>query len=212
MDITFEDACQQIYKVELYELRGESEWIKEILYQLNKLGFLTITSQPGSENPTCMYKSLFHLKNRNTDGMIMSDDSNYRVVRKQRAYIRGYMKSEMADFIVNKLANDKYLFVRSNNNNNKILDDDIKLGSVIFVNDVPVVNEFPDETDPKLVPDSGGSFNFNLPLRRPITVFYPNIQDIDSISEFDILDRRWNDNSHLWTCLLETIKEYLNSH
>ena len=179
---------------DLYECVNELAWIKPIIYDFNKLGFMTVTSQPGTSVNNCkVYKSLYDRKYNIKQNIITTLGC-----RKQRAYIRGYMKSDMADYIVEILAGDEYLFVRSSNHN-KILDDPIKLGSVMFINDQPVAYEMSNLTDIRYIPDSDESFDFALPLRR-------SVQDKD-IAEIDILDRQWNNND-LWKILYDIIKEY----
>ena len=78
--------------MDLYELTGNLKWIENIIIKYNELGFYTVTSQPGTEN--------FN--------------------RYQRAYIRGYMNIEMANFIIENI-NNPNIFIRSENHN-KILD------------------------------------------------------------------------------------------
>ena len=74
----------------LYEIGGETEWIRDAMYQYNKLGFMTWTSQPGdvsSRNP--IFKSVYHRLHHLTEGIIYCK-------RKQRALVRGYMEREKA--------------------------------------------------------------------------------------------------------------------
>lgn len=84
----------------LYELHDKYEFIKDIIYKYNELGFYTFTSQPG--HSTCLngIKSGF--------------------IRKQRAYIKGYMDIEMSKFILSKLSNRKEFHVRDELNNSII--------------------------------------------------------------------------------------------
>ena len=176
--------------MDLYEFVGELEWIKSLVHEYNEMGFETYTSQPGSiSNNYVVYKSVYDRKNK---GEIISRNG----CRKQRAYIKGYMNINMANYIIDKLKNDKYLFVRSTNHNG-ILDDEIKLGSVIFLDDKPIIYEMSKLDDIREIPDADESYNFVLPLRIP--------NDKENIVEFDILDKRWNDNSYLWTRLYSLI-------
>lgn len=134
-------------------------------------------------------------------------------VRKQRAYVRGYMTLDMANFVYDKLQADPYLFIRTSNNNS-IIDDTIKVGSVIFNNGLPVITnpeDYNNEEHQENIPDADWSFNFGLPLHRPFDIIYgkkyPQINSTD-IVEIDIGDLRWNDNTHLWGVLLSTLHLY----
>ena len=192
----------------LYEL-GNSEWIKQIIVEYNKLGFLTYTSQPGRVNNNVVFKSEYHRRREATKENII----RYNAVRKQRAYIRGYMNIKMADFIFNKLEYDPYLFVRTTNHN-RPTNFEIKFGSVNFWKDEPVLKEeivWHKIEETKNIPDADWSFNFSLLLRRPLSeMLEKEHQNIDctDIVEFEIVDTRWNENSYLWTTLLETLREY----
>lgn len=176
-------------------------------HSLNKMGFLTYTSQPGScINNIKIYKSLLNHKNH------IDDDSTQAMnhSRKQRAYVKGFMSKDMANYIVDKLRTDSRLFVRSTVHNSTF-DDEIKLGSVNFIDDIPVaLNMNFDYRYLEQIPDFRGSFNFSLPLRRTIKDIYPNIDlsSVLNIVEFDILDKEWNDNSYMWHVLNDVIKSY----
>ena len=175
---------------DLYELTGKFEWIKQIVIQYNKLGFYTVASQPGK---------------------ISIIDKHNNIVRKQRAYIRGYMHIDMANYIISKINTNSnpYIFVRSETNN-KILDKNkiCTCGSVIFINDIPGTMDF----------DSGKydqSFNFNLPLRRSYEFVIkndvydglPKNLNPQDITEFDILELNFNTND-FWIYLLKIIEEF----
>jgi hypothetical protein len=207
MSITFEDQCTKLPD-DLYELQNEYSWIKDIMYEYNKNGFLTYTSQPGkSTNNHKLYKSYWHAKYKD------ETDSKTAVehIRKQRAYVRGYMHRDMANYVIGKIKGDLYLRARSTDHNS-VLDDCIKLGSVMFISSEPVAKEMLyAETDigKKEIPDYDGSFNMTLELRRPFSLLFPNVLDeAKDIVEFDIIDIRWNDNTHLWKTLLDAILEF----
>jgi hypothetical protein len=189
----------------LYELTF-LKWIFDIIIEYNRLGFFTFTSQPGKIHNNIMYKSEYHRhKERTKDNILCS------VVRKQRAYIRGYMISSMADFVFDKLKDDPYLFVRTSTHNIPF-NHKIKFGSVNFINDEPVSSEDVDVDiieDCRNIPDANWSFNLKLSLRRPFNELYPNMT-ISNIDEFEIIDIRWNENSYLWTKLLDIINIFKN--
>lgn len=213
---TFEEICVHAAdqlkndRTILYEM---PDWMADIMCEYNRLGFLTHVSQPGREYDSTMYKSTYH-RYRDRDPKNILDT----VIRKQRAYVRGYMHKSMANVIYDLLSHDKQIFIRTTDNNRPATFD-ILFGSVHFRNNKPVArveeptpNNF-EET--KSFPDANWSFNFNLPLRRPISSTfgeqYPEI-DFTDIVEVDILDIRWNENDHLWTTLLRIIRDYASSH
>lgn len=209
---TFSDLCN--YMADkltkdpsiLYEV---CEGIKQIICEYNRLGFLTCTSQPGREYDSIMYKSEYHRYRERTAENILCP-----VIRKQRAYVAGYMKSQMADFIFNKLQYDPYLYVRTSNNDRPV-NFDIKFGSVHFHDGEPVLTESKEQwsfEETRNTPDAHWSFNFNRPVDRfPFCLVfgqeYPDIDPTDII-RFDIVDIRWNQNDYLWTKLLEIINNY----
>lgn len=165
---------------DLYETVGSLKWITDIILEYNKLGFYTVTSQPG-----CI-----------------------RGNRHQRAYIRGYMDISMGDYIVKHIHNPN-LVVRSENHNTIVDSSLCNCSSIIFIDGKPGANNF--DTAEHLEP----SFNMGLPLRRPYAwaiknkVNYPFLPThLTNMSEFDILDLRWDYNDDLWTILLQTIKNY----
>lgn len=79
---SFEDMCNLIDTVELYGFDNH-QWIKKIIRNINYLGFYTYTSQPGDEYISQMYASANHRLINDVAGSI-------NIIRKQRAYIRGY--------------------------------------------------------------------------------------------------------------------------
>ncbi len=203
----------------LYEL-GDFQSIENIIIEYNRLGFLTYTSQPGKVANCFMFKSEYHRHREATKENILYTD----VVRKQRAYIRGYMHIKMANFVFEKLEQDPVLFVRTTNHN-RSFNFEIKFGSVNFLDDQPVLKEeivWHEIEETKKIPDADWSFNLSLLLRRPLKemlkikplseMFDLEHQNIDctDIVEFELIDIRWNENSYLWTQLLKTIREYQN--
>lgn len=190
----------------LYELTDD---IRKIICKYNRLGFLTYTSQPGSEYKSIMYKSEYHRYRERTPDNVLCP-----VIRKQRAYVRGYMKSKMADSVFNELQSDPYLFVRTTNNNRPV-NFEVKFGSVHFRDGKPVLTEsmenWKDFEETRNIPDANWSFDFDLPLRRNFSMIfdkeYPGIDSTD-IVEFDIVDIRWGQNDYLWIKLLDSIRNY----
>ena len=186
--------------------------VKEMFIEYNKLGFLTFTSQPGGECKNLIFKSAMHRFNCNKSRKSPEpDDILGEGIRRQRAFVRGFMDQKMADFVFNKLKDDSYIFIRTEKNNLPF-PHEVKFGSVKFFNDQPLVTEDIGDYDPN-GPDGDWTFNLGLSLRKPFSLLlgkeYPNI-DSTNIIEVEVLDTRWNENSYLWIKLLETIREYQN--
>lgn len=199
--LTFETLCNNMAnelssdKNILYEV---SEQLAKVIISFNRLGFLTHTSQPGNEYNTIVYKSEWHRHHDSCPENILCTG-----IRKQRAYIRGYMKKELSEYVFNALKDDPYLFMRTSDHNREV-PFNIKFGSVIFINDMPVLTQDNDTEESKNVPDASWSYNLSLPLRRHFTMMYPDVHD-DNIVEVDIIDERWNDNTYLWTKVLDLL-------
>ena len=163
----------------LYELSGY-KWIADIILELNSLGFYTVTSQPGNSN------------------------NNKKYVRKQRAFIRGYMKKNIAHKLVDLFLDNTFIIARSETNNNiPISISECGCGSVNFVSGLPGTMRF----------DEGKfdqSYNLDLPLRKSytkmceITKHLP--KGLSDMSEFEIFDIRWDYNDELWQKLLDYYK------
>lgn len=195
----FNNLCSLIIDVNLPELTGKNEYIKDFIVGFNKMGFYTVTSQPGSIiNNFTTFKTVYDRKYKIKKNIVSNTNDIY--YRKQRAYIRGYMKTEMATFIINNLVDEEFIYARSNNHNG-IINDKIKLGSVIFKNDVPIVYEISKEIDITKISDANESYDLSVPLHRPLN-------DKDDIVEFDIIDKRWNMNDYMWNKLYNLIKLY----
>lgn len=187
----------------LYELNQQ---LKEVILLCNSLGFLTYTSQPGSKVRTRIYKTGY---DRRINGEILCEDGE----RLQRAYIRGYMDCKMAQYIINELKEDKYLIVRAEGISNFIPDLEVKLGSVNFYKGSPIIN-FMQEDECK---DGNESFNFDSCLHRNFemvkesickTLGITDVEKVEDIVEFDILETRWNNNDYLWEKLSILLTNY----
>lgn len=203
-----EDSIQSIQDDGLYELKNnEYSWIQDIILDYNKHGFCTYTSQPG--------KIETNVNITTYEGRVLSRGN----IRKQRAYIRGFMRLKMANTIVDQLKDHEFLIARTTYNNNIIPDLDIKVGSVIFTIDpetqeeTPLAKTMPDIRTPDLS-NPRCSFNFDKQLTSTVFDVFPhlvNTYELDpDIVQFDLLDRRWNDNSILWTTLHSLILKYVN--
>lgn len=172
----------------LYE---QSDELSEIIYKYNELGFLTYTSQPGLEYNNPVYQSPIHRYQK-------CKISIATAIRKQRAFVRGFMKRDMAKKVYTVLHEDKNLRIRTEDNNDNF-ELDVRWGSINFINDEAMNSE----------EDADCSFNLGLPLRKPFKLLYEDIIiPDDDIVEVEIFDVRWNNNEELWTRLLELLQSF----
>ena len=174
----------------LYE---QSDELKDIICKYNELGFLTYTSQPGIEYNNPVYLSPLHRYHKCKIPIATA-------IRKQRAFVRGFMKRNLAKYIYIMLQGDNNLRIRTEDNNDNFPDLDISWGSINFINDEAMNSE----------EDADCSFNLGLSLRKPFKLIYGDIiiPDEDDIVEVEIFDIRWNNNEELWTRLLELLQSF----
>lgn len=195
----------------LYELTGEYEWIKPIMRQYNLLGFFTRGSQPGDSYPVKIHSSHHDFMTGGTDYL----EGNYTCM--QRANVGGFMLHDMAQYVSNAIESD----LRISSNDIKYITAPFKDG-VLMEDECNKVQQmsssyFQDgsrgwhdavqkHNDFKEVPhvpvsyfiDDGQCLNpFDFPLLDTTQFKYINICDI-----------HWNDNSYLWTKLLDVLTEY----
>jgi len=226
---TFEDLCQHYAQLVLgededcnrpvlYEFRGDLSWIRPIISRFNTLGFMTWTSQPGDSGESSVYPSLYHMKMRDRSSMIPC-------VRKQRVYVRGFMEREKAQRLYERIlrcASADRLIIRTsdNNGNNQPYHGDIEFGSVAFINDVPIISteaevnfEWNEDEILRHTPAAAECFRLGreLPnafaelMQRECPSMDPRFFD-GRIVCVDIFDQHWNDNSLLWSTVLEALE------
>lgn len=197
----FTDACNSAaQRLEsdssiLYELSRE---LRQTMIQYNQRGLLTFVSQPGAVRSDVMYQNENQrLQPHRQENVICS------VSRQQRAYVRGYMTSAMAEALYRKLKDDNWIFIRTTTHNRPV-PFEVLFGSVIFHKGEPVLKVESDE----VTIDAHWSFNLRLPLRRPFSEVlgdtYPRVNASD-IVEVEVIESRWNDNSYLWSTLLAAL-------
>ena len=219
---TFKELCLEYTKTTLYRNQYSN-----IIIEMNRLGFLSYTSQCGfidnfsdyiNSGYTRLYKSTWHRLNKIT-GLEDLDIKNYS--RRQRAYIRGFMKKDMAEYITNyfSLHFSGRLYANYDGNiNNFYFPDECKFGSEIFFNEKPVLNEFPDigEDDIeelKKLPDFDGSYDLSRSTFPHLIDIFPDIimTGNDEVVGFHAFDVLFNNNDLLWESLLNIIKDFNNN-
>ncbi len=215
----------------LYELIGPYKWIKDYLYQYNKMGFYTVMSQPGADYPIKIYPNYLEYKksfdSSNNNINIKPLDGIYGV--KQRAEVEGFMKLDKALKLFELLKDepdikiglsllvspDKYL----NNLNQNSIDKYTTISYQIEKNNHERFMELEVETN-KIIRKNlqGVNRNYKLEQLKHVVKRYfvvrnylikkhiPNLKDNDIIG-ISIMDLVWNRNDYLWEKIFICLKK-----
>ena len=109
----------------LYELVGEYAWIRDYLYQYNKMGFYTVMSQPGLSRNVDIYPTYLDYKNSFANKQIIKRNGKFGV--SQRAEVEGFMKMSQALKLYESLKNEPRIKIGlSNLSENNSYEHDIK--------------------------------------------------------------------------------------
>lgn len=212
-------------KSNLYELDETNKWIRDYLYQYNKLGFYTVMSQPGLDYPVKLYSSYLDYKKSHLEQNIKYTDGKFGI--KQRAEVEGFMKLSKAKILLNHLGSDNRLRIGiSNLESREIfyagesisaldpLDEYATLSyrvnsdsNIVFMNKEDKINEsirFKYKNSPRDLKLS----LMNHIIRRyfvvrtyPLKKHIPNLKD-DDIVGVSIMDLVWDSNDYLWDKVL----------
>ena len=164
----------------LYELVHDKYWIRDVIYQLNKNGFLTDMSQPGDEYETFDKES--------------TDDKNFIML--QRALVSGYMKKNDAYKLYEKLKNDNKLIIMINEHN-----DVMYCGIEGYERCTIMYEAMPDET--KKIHKPFTWFCIGR-INEFIKIQYIDCKNYIGVG---IMAKDFNDNSYLWKIVLDCIQE-----
>lgn len=167
---------------------GEHSWINDVIVSYNKLEFFTWSWKPGECED-------------------YGDGTSWR----QRALVRGMMKPEMANFVHDNLKVEN-IIVRTSRHEDDGFDHPCKLGSVTFTGNKPDLYNFPQNKN-EFIYKPGN--NLETPLYNEYEwihgpFFYPNLTPVDLV-DVQIFDIRWNDNSTLWSSVLDILVQYSKS-
>jgi hypothetical protein len=165
----------------LYEMVGEYEWIGKIIYDYNCLGFFTDLSQPG-----------------------LSED-NYR----QRACIRGHMYKDRAIKIYDELIKNKNFCVYASCIEPENYPLEFSVMTLGFKDGQPIYKEsasFSDVESTSFSDVCPGTFKYMF--QKKFINLNPKLFEDDVITCFTIMDKRWDDNSELWSNLLDALKKF----
>ena len=251
-------------KKALYEMVGNKEWITQIIYQYNKLGFFTVMSQPGDVNETQLYQShwhameysIFRTVTKRRAPYIYKTDAKYTYV--QKAWISGYMMRDLAEKVYAELKNNEYLDVQISCKDEPVTD--YSTLTATFRNGEPmcickqaeendrIKKEFGlcklfdhDENFKKMHNIRGGCGacdglikgevcrgeggvcyylededdcvksspnEFAYTYRDKLQNLDPKLFENNVVVRVTIFEKRWNDNSLLWTELLKVMKKH----
>lgn len=184
---------------ELCQKSAKSTTLSESIAAYNKMGFLTHASQPGNiqdikqymlQNPHIDYNEAHRSK-------ILASNT---CVRKQRATVWGVMEKSMANKVYELLKDDKNLLISTSVTVTKI-DVDCPYGSCVFFDEVQ--SEGSNSFDN---PDNLELFPINMTFEKsPTCILCTHKLLRKYVVEVDIMERRWNDNTYLWTKLLDVL-------
>lgn len=240
----------------LYELKGDKEWIAQVIHLYNKLGFVTCISQPGKlepdpENPVCkshwhymmMKCSMYHphrpgkvcRKRKNADTIMekyLIKTNDYHEIG-QRASVSGYMMRDMAEKLYEKLRTNQNLIVRISCIEERV-PEELTCMTITFKNGEPMFKDlkdcdekakklgldklFDEDENFKKIPDifsthfSEGCYSpngFSYSFKDKLPNLDKDLFKDNVVVKFQIMDKRWNDNSLLWTELLDAIQGYV---
>lgn len=195
----------------MYELTGDKFWIRNLIYQYNKNGFFTTISQPGDDGKFTIFKSLgSRLKGD------INDVKTGNFGLQQRAMIRGFMKKTNCMKVYDKLKKDDRIVICSDIDNENLLEEytycSISYEQINETNKRIMYDEY------KKMVSCGGSINkydLNDLDDCMLTGFgsssFNNFSHLikdtphEDIVSIAFMDKIWNDNTYLWTTLLDTI-------
>jgi hypothetical protein len=211
----------------LYELVGEYSWIREYLYELNKLGFYTIMSQPGNSKSIDIYSNYYEYKKSyiidSTKINLTKLDGNFGIM--QRAEVEGFMKYDKAKQLYSMLKNDPNIIILiSTNKENDILNSLDKYTTLSYetidtnIRFMEIEAEYNEtirlkyknyKRDEKLKLMKHVIRRYFEINKFEIKKHIPNILDTDIVG-ITIMDRIWNRNDYLWEKILICFKKISN--
>lgn len=192
----------------MYELTDDKFWIRNIIYQYNKNGFFTTISQPGDDGKCTMFKSIGSRIENNINDV---KKGNFGI--QQRAMISGFMKRTNCMKVYDKLKKDDRIVIYSEINNENLLEEytycSISYEQINETNKRIMYDEYKkteswNDYMSKYDFDDVHCTTFGL---WPFSDFSHLIKDTEheDIVSIAFMDKIWNDNTYLWTTLLDTI-------
>ena len=200
----------------LYELVGEHTWIRDYLYQYNKMGFYTVMSQPGLSNHIDIYPTHLDYKNSFANKQVVKRKGKFGIL--QRAEVEGFMKLSQAIKLYESLKNEPRIkiglsnlqFNNSQEHDIKSIDKYATLSYEIKQNNeirfMEMEAEFNENVRNKLegVNRDVKLSNLYHVVKRYYTVrtyslksHVPNLVDSDIVG-VSIMDLEWKSNDFLW--------------
>ncbi len=207
-------------KDNLYELDEKTEWIRNYLYEYNKIGFYTVISQPGCDYLITLYPTYLDYKN-SYNFNIKPLDGIYGV--KQRAEVEGFMKKHIALKLYSILSNDPKIIIKiSFDKNNSIHDDEslnkyMTLSYQIEKNDIRFMEKESEFNESIRLQNKKINRNDKLQKMKhvvrkyfsvrnyPLKKHIPNLIDNDIVG-VSIMDLTWNQNDYLWKKIYQSLK------
>ncbi len=221
-----------LYMKTLYEMVGPFAWIQPIICAYNRLKWFTQMSQPGCFYETTQYKTHWHFMYDRQNDESKLVDAEYLIG--QRARIGGYMKKDRA-LLLHKWLGDRYPNLISTVSSINIeVSPEYEDCSLSFKNRIPMLEEcqynrsvHDKYQNVQLTNENYKTYMLEL-KHVSITCFsrgmrcdvtndmlcrdYTGLkhEHLDSnacenIAYFDVMAKNWNDNSEIWTVLLDLL-------
>lgn len=222
-------------KDNLYELVDSNTWIRDYLFEYNKLGFYTVMSQPGLDKPTKIYSSYLDYKKSFNDYTIKSLEGNFGI--KQRAEVEGFMKLSDAMNLYQIIKDDPRIVIGigfgstigsgSTNGSNISVSINRKLKSIEkyatlsykTVLDQDILMELESDYN-EIIRSKSNNILRNIKLQNmkhvtrryfvtrtyPLYKHIPNLLDKDIVG-VSLMDLEWNSNNYLWEKIYSSLKK-----
>lgn len=198
----FDDLCsKQCEKFQedrslLYELNN-LEFIYNLLFKMNSLGYYTVCSQPGnkSNGPVPVFKNYDHYS-KVAIGKISKFSVNKIIpgYQQQRAQVAGFIRRNIGFKLYNLLKDDKHLVVRCGD----LSSDYFSQGTQFFDNDGKNISSSKNCDTPYICHSGIRIFNENCSPE----IYNIDISDKNEIIYFCVSERRMNNNSYIWNRLI----------
>ena len=153
----------------------------------------------------------------------------------QRAFVSGYMMNDMAQKIYYELKDNEDLIVRLSSKEEPLAEE-YEIITITFKDGRPMFEEvkesekllkklkldnkcFDYDENFKKLPDISETYFpyrgyhpnvFSFDFRKELPKFDQKLFEDNAIVRFSVMDKRWNDNSTLWTELMKAINKFTN--
>lgn len=183
------------------------ELIFKLIVNLNRLGYLTFSSQPGTKIKES-YPIFEDYREWSASHYTTETKSKINYAKgyhQQKAQVAGFLSKKVAIILFDELKNDPHILVQIGN----IVNGEFTKGSCWFDENEKCVSSKNINEKP-YIPSSGiRIFNPNEEIVDILDIFHQFGSDEEFIY-FSTMETRWNDNSYMWIKLNDTISRITN--